>query len=105
MIIRFEWLDTIEKAEKLVGAEIVGQPVENDGTTDEQTVAGFSFKDLNTGKQGTVLELRPLKHQPLLVVEIEGKEVLVPFVEDMIVELNNKDRVVIMDLPNGLLDI
>jgi 16S rRNA processing protein RimM len=54
---------------------------------------------------GEILEIIEQPHQLLCRLEIEGKEVLIPLHEDTLQKADHKKRQVIVQLPEGLLDI
>lgn len=54
---------------------------------------------------GTILEVIEQPHQLLCRIEMAGKEVLIPLHEDTIRKVNAKQRQVIVELPEGLLEI
>ena len=54
---------------------------------------------------GTILEVIEQPHQLLCRIEIETKEVLIPFQEDTIIKIDQKKKQIIVDLPEGLLEI
>ena len=55
---------------------------------------------------GEFVEVREMPTQYLIVVETEeGEQVLIPFVEDFIVDIDEAEGVIYMDLPAGLVDM
>jgi 16S rRNA processing protein RimM len=54
---------------------------------------------------GKILEVIEQPHQILCRIEIEGKEVLIPLHEGTITKIDNKKQQVIVQLPEGLLEI
>lgn len=54
---------------------------------------------------GVILEVIEQPHQLLCRIEIDGKEVLIPLHEDTIRKVNAKKKEVIVELPEGLLEI
>jgi 16S rRNA processing protein RimM len=54
---------------------------------------------------GKILEVIEQPHQLLCRIEIEGKEVLIPLNEDTIKKVDKKAQQVIVQLPEGLLEI
>lgn len=59
-------------------------------------------KDRSLGK---ILEVIEQPHQLLCRLEMEGKEVLIPLHEDTIKKIDRKNNRVIVELPEGLLEI
>ena len=54
---------------------------------------------------GKILELIEQPHQLLCRLEITGKEVLVPLHEETLLKIDHKKKEVLVELPEGLLDI
>lgn len=54
---------------------------------------------------GEILELIEQPHQLLCRLEIKGKEVLIPLHEGTLQKVNHKKKEVLVELPDGLLDI
>jgi 16S rRNA processing protein RimM len=104
-IIQFEWIDSMEKAEKLVGKEVLIEAMPEEDDSEVYPIIGFTLKDLTSGTTGSVVDVRPLNHHPLLIVEVNGAEVMIPFVDEMIDEVNDQEKTISMNLPEGLLDL
>ena len=67
---------------------------------------GFEVQDETKGYVGEIVEVREMPTQYLIVVETEeGEQVLIPFVEDFIVDIDEAEGVIYMDLPAGLVDM
>ncbi|NOT49654.1 MAG: 16S rRNA processing protein RimM [Chitinophagaceae bacterium] len=54
---------------------------------------------------GEILELIEQPHQLLCRLEIRGKEVLIPLHDDSLQKVDHKKKQVMVELPDGLLDI
>ena len=54
---------------------------------------------------GEILELIEQPHQMLCRLEIKGKEVLIPLHEGSLQKIDHKKKQVLVDLPDGLLEI
>jgi 16S rRNA processing protein RimM len=54
---------------------------------------------------GEILELIEQPHQLLCRLEIKGKEVLIPLHEASLLKVNHKKKEVMVELPDGLLEI
>lgn len=65
---------------------------------------GFRVFD-NEKELGIILEVIEQPHQLLCRLEIEGKEVLIPLHEETLLKIDRKKRQVIVELPEGLLEI
>ena len=65
---------------------------------------GYSIIDQEK-ELGQILEVIEQPHQLLCRIEIESKEVLIPLHEDTIIKIDHKKKQVIVELPEGLLEI
>ncbi len=59
----------------------------------------------NNEPLGEILELIEQPHQLLCLLEIKGKEVLIPLHEETLQKVNHKKKEVLVELPDGLLEI
>lgn len=66
---------------------------------------GFRLIDRQAGDLGEIHSVLEIGPQWIAQLFIEGKEVLVPLAEDLILEQNARNRYLRMDLPAGLLDL
>jgi len=65
----------------------------------------FIAVDINEGELGEIIELQELPQQLIATVHYKGKEVLFPLNEAVIQAIDVVKGVVMVDLPEGLLDI
>lgn len=68
-------------------------------------ILNFNLKDVEQNILGQIVGFSSNGVQDLLVVEMDGRKVEVPFVDDFIKKIDFKHTSVVMDLPEGLLDI
>ncbi|MDG0816516.1 ribosome maturation factor RimM [Bdellovibrio svalbardensis] len=68
-------------------------------------IKNFKLKDPEQNILGEIVDFSSNGAQDLLVVDIKGKKVEVPFVDAFIKKIDFKHQSVVMDLPEGLLDI
>lgn len=68
-------------------------------------LVGYEAIDKSLGSLGEVVSIMEMPMQQLLVFEINGKEVLVPAVEDFIVNIDNPSQKIHLELPEGLVDV
>ena len=104
LVVKFEWIDTIEAAEKLVGSHVLVE-ADSEIEADDYPIIGFKLIDLNSGRSGEVVDVKPLDHHPILIVDLDGVESMIPFVEEYLDEVDEHARVIKLNLPEGLLDL
>lgn len=106
---KFEELDTIESVEGLVGAEaflpLTELPQLDEGQYYYHELVGFEVIDEALGLIGPVQIIYDLETQDLLGVIHQGKEVLIPIQDGIIVRVDKAAKKVFCQLPDGLLDI
>jgi 16S rRNA processing protein RimM len=71
----------------------------------DHEVVGFEIHDLSHGKIGTIIQIIDLAVNPLIQVDSNGKEVLIPFVKDLIQEVDRANKILKVKAPEGLLGI
>lgn len=106
---KFEELDTIEQVEGLVGAEAYLPLTELPKLEDDQyyfhELIGFEVEDETLGLIGPIQIIYDLETQDLLGVIHQGKEVLIPIQDGIILKVDKAAKKVFCQLPEGLLDI
>lgn len=66
---------------------------------------GFRFIDVSSESRGQVVDINEVPGNPLLEVELESKNrQFIPFHMDLIKEVDHKKKLLVMELPKGILD-
>lgn len=68
-------------------------------------VIGFSAKDQFEKEIGIIKTVNDSGPQPLFVIDSDGTEILIPIHDHFIKNLDREGKKIILDLPEGLLDI
>lgn len=68
-------------------------------------LAGYKIEDETIGAIGTIEEVIEMPQQEMAVLQIKNKEVLIPLSEGLIIEILDKEKLVKMDLPEGLVEL
>ncbi|PKP04406.1 MAG: 16S rRNA processing protein RimM [Bacteroidetes bacterium HGW-Bacteroidetes-6] len=103
----FDDYQSLSLAEKLLG-RAVSIPGTNlaaisDADPTEELI-GYKVRDINFGYVG-ILKFIQQGMQDLMIIENDGREILVPFVEDFIMEIDDEDKQIVIETPDGLLDM
>lgn len=69
------------------------------------SIVDFLLVDEIYGELGKVIEVEELPQQLLIHTIFNGKELLIPAVEDFILEINDKKKTIFLCLPEGILDL
>lgn len=66
---------------------------------------GYTLKDETLGEIGRIEEIIELPQQFLAGLIYKDQEVMIPLHPELILQLSHKDKTVLMNLPEGLLDL
>ena len=102
----FADLNTDRRAGELLGLEFrvaeCGEPDDDDEFYLEDLIG---FEAEANGQKGTLTDYYDSDANPLFELEIEGRSVLVPAVEEFIAHIDFESRSIKMVLPEGLLEL
>ena len=106
-IVTLDEVADVETARQLVGkTAYVKEEVLQTAKVDSPLLyIGFNLVDKQKGSVGTIDDVMLMGGQWLARLVIDGKEVLIPLAEEMILDVNTKNKFIRMDLPDGLLEI
>ncbi len=106
-IITLDDVPNAEEARQLVGktAWVKEDVLETAKVDSPLLYIGFSLVDKQKGSIGIIEDVMLMGSQWIARLTVQGKEVLVPLAEDMILEVNMKNKFIRMDLPEGLLEV
>lgn len=107
--VKFEDVDTEAEAEGMLKTEVYLPlsflPELTGNKFYFHEIIGFTMKDVNYGVVGLINAVNESAAQPLFVVENEGKELLIPMNDEFIVEVNRKEKYILVETPEGLIDL
>ncbi|MEJ5993962.1 ribosome maturation factor RimM [Pedobacter sp. Du54] len=105
----FDDLDHIDKAQALVKKKIymplAKMPERDEDDFTYNDLEGFIVSDETHGELGKIIAIHEYPQQFVATVLYKEKEILFPLNEDMIVEIDEEEKTLVVDLPEGLVDI
>ncbi|MCK9626312.1 MAG: ribosome maturation factor RimM [Bacteroidales bacterium] len=108
--IKFEDIDSSKAAEEIVGQNIIlngGKQQDNEFEEGDMLsinqIIGFTIYDQNKIEIGIVVDFYDIKNNPCLSVMHESKEVMIPFHEDLIINIKSKKKILVLNIPEGLI--
>lgn len=107
LFVKFEDISTIEKAELYCGTKIyMNFESEVDAEDVDSEFVGYSVIDeREQQKIGVVQEVVEYSMNILLdVLRSDNTSVLIPFANELVKEINDEEKKIIMEIPEGLLD-
>ena len=103
-------VDTQEQAKQFTNCDVFFERSKADDLDDSLTwakIIGFSVVNGHDGKTvGTIVAVDDSTINTLFEIESpEGKKTLIPACDDFIIDVNTADRVISLEIPDGLLDL
>ena len=107
VFVKIEGIDSKETARMLVQKQVWLTEEDFQKYASKSTpVSLLGFHIINENEDlGEILEVIEQPHQLLCRIEWEGKEALIPVHQETLQKIDKKNRRVLVQLPNGLLDV
>ena len=109
-LVKFCDITTQDQARQLTGADVYfprEHAEADDGQLSWAQIVGFSVRDAETGK--VVGEIQSVDdstiHTLFELVTPEGDDLLIPATDELISDINTEERIIEMNLPEGLLSL
>ncbi len=108
-VVRFDGVDSEAKAKAISSAQAFAPlsllPQLNSDSFYLHEVDGWKVNDLQNGSElGTIQRVLDYAMYPILEVQIEGREVLIPLPSEVQIKVERAMKTLHVDLPNGLLE-
>ena len=107
--VQFEDVDTEEEADSIMNCEVYLPLSMLPKLTGNQfyyhEVVGFEIEDKRLGIFGKIVSINDTTAQPLFEVLNGEVEMLIPMIDHFLVEIDRKNKKVVMDLPEGLVEM
>ena len=68
-------------------------------------IIGYTVEDKNFGEVGTITGVNDSTSQALFEIDRNGKEVLIPLIDDFIKNVDRKTKTLQLEVPKGLIEI
>ena len=102
-LVRLTGVYSLTDADELAGAAVYA---ENDLYEDEEEdLTGWTILDADGTKAGTVSAHEDIPGNPCIWVETGHGEVLIPLHEELVLDVDETEKTLRMEIPEGLLDL
>lgn len=109
VVVKLRHIESLEKAEKFVGTEIMTlKSLFDDFDKDEDNekdIEGYSVYDKKFGFIGQVCMLNNIPGNPVIEINFKEKIIIIPYAEDIILEINDEKKEIQISAPEGLIDL
>ena len=107
--VKFEDIDNEEDADKLLKSELY-LPLEflpqlTGNKFYYHEIFGFEAEDLSFGLIGIIKGVNDSTNQAILEIDRNGSEILIPLIDDFIKSVDLEQKKIILEVPEGLIDI
>ena len=108
LLVKFEDL-TPEEAEKLVNRSVWlpldTLPELEDDAFYYHEIIGYKVIDSRKGEIGLIKNVNDSGMQALFEIDFDGKQILIPVVDDWILEVNKDEKFIRIETPDGLIEL
>ena len=108
-LLKLEGVDTEEQAREFSGLEVFLPDSFLDKAGEEEMTmdyfVGFELSDKKSGILGTVTAVDQSTENILFVAANGPNELLIPAAEDFILEIDHEQKIIYMEIPDGLTDL
>ncbi len=114
-LIQIDGIDSEDEARVFVNKTIYAEKsslasfleIDDEDLFDSDDLIGYSIYDSKSGKEiGKIIFLDTSTQNALFVVETEdGNEIFIPAADDLIIKIDDENKIVEMTLPEGIIDI
>lgn len=114
ILLMLDDVDSVEKASEFCGRTIYfdrkcftkAEAKDYDTQAEEEMgLIGYTVTDKTLGELGPITDINDMTANVLFVIDHDGDELLVPAAEELIIEIDDDRRIIMMDLPVGLVNI
>lgn len=106
--VKFQRVDDLAYANRFMGVDayLPKELVDQDQLDNPyDAILGFLVSDEQLGELGCIREVDETTSSVLFVVDYEGREVLIPVHEDLILGIDQEKEIIYVDLPDGLINL
>ncbi|MBE8713153.1 ribosome maturation factor RimM [Sphingobacterium hungaricum] len=107
--LNLEDVDHIDKAQPLLRKKVYlsldKMPERHPDDFRWTDLVGFLVIDEEHGELGDITNVQELPQQTMATVDFDGKELMFPLNEDLILGIDAKEKIIEVDLPEGLVDL
>lgn len=106
-IIGLKWVDTEQKAKRMGGKSVWlfrDEITYDESEGNDNTLENYLLLDEKKGEIGPITRVDDYSGNIVLTVNFRGEEILVPYSEELVVEMDEKLKMIKLNLPEGLLE-
>ena len=105
---KFKHINNSESALKYKNCKVLsftGEIAQNESNVNEFELMGYAVYDNKHGFIGNVIGFNDIPGNPVFETQLDNKTIILPFIEDIIENINHKTKAIQIQAPEGLIDI
>jgi 16S rRNA processing protein RimM len=106
--LKFDGISTETAARELSGKTLYAPKLFLENVKNEEIginyFIGFQVVEAKKGETGTITKIDTSTANTLLFVQTSEEEILIPFNEDFIIDIDHKNKIITLNLPEGLIN-
>lgn len=106
-ILTFEGVESEKYAKRLVGMSVYlyrEEVIQTDHDPIQSRFLDYMLTDVQLGELGRIEQTDDFAGNIVLTINCRGNELMIPFNEDFLIELNDAKKTILMQLPEGLIE-
>lgn len=108
--IKFDWIDSDQQTQKVINCPAFIKSTEIEINNDQleenlQLLEGFTVTDINHGELGSINFVTSDINNPLMSITYKKQEILIPIHPDFIKSIDQHEKTMLIECPQGLIDI
>jgi 16S rRNA processing protein RimM len=103
-LIKLEGFDSDQAVKEILSCAIL-QILDENTMSDELNIIGYQLLDTSSNQTFEISGLDLIPNNPLIEFKHGDKDCLLPFHDDIILEINHDKKTVVAIIPDGLLDL
>ncbi|MBQ4475916.1 MAG: 16S rRNA processing protein RimM [Bacteroidales bacterium] len=105
---KFRYIDGAETAEKYVGCKVLvfaDDVLDDEEYDEEMDLIGYKVFDAHHGYVGEIADFNLIPGNPVFETDFNGKTIIIPYTEEIVVDINDDKQEVYIDAPEGLIEL
>ena len=105
---KIRYIDGAESADNYVGCKVLvfADDVQDDEEYDEEMdLIGYKVFDAHHGYVGEIVDFNLIPGNPVFETDFNGKTIIIPYTEEIVVDINDDKQEVYINAPEGLIEL
>lgn len=106
--VKFKWIENSEEADKYKNLQVYipeNDCILNDNQNLDFNLIGYAVHDIKYGFVGNITNFNDIPGNPVFETQLDNKTIIIPYVDDFIISINENTKTVEIQTPVGLIDI